>query len=139
MKKHDKERRKFLVGTAAGAAASVTLLPAAVAKAHDHQAAMDMPSAPQPAGTMAGMDDPHGAFFKDDDARTIAAFTERLMPGEPGKPGATDANVLNYIDLALSGAYAEQQDFYRRGLTQLDQHCVKSYGKPFRRLAAQQQ
>ncbi len=38
------------------------------------------------------------------------------MPGAPGKPGALDAGVLNYIDLALSGAYADLQDFYRRGL-----------------------
>ena len=47
----------------------------------------------------------------------MMAFTERLMPGAPGKGGATDACVLNYIDLALSGAYSDQQDFYRRGLT----------------------
>jgi hypothetical protein len=31
--------------------------------------------------------------------------------------------VLNYIDLALSGAYAGQQDFYRRGLAALDGYC----------------
>ena len=72
-------------------------------------------------------------------SRTITAFAERLMPGAPGKPGATDAGVLNYIDLALAGAYADQQDFYRRGLTQLDAHCTQAYGKPFRRLTAAQQ
>ena len=65
----------------------------------------------------------HGAFFNDDDAATVAAFAERLMPGAPGKPGARDAGVLNYIDLALAGAYADQQDFYRRGLAQLDAYC----------------
>ena len=58
----------------------------------------------------------HGAFLNDDDAATVAAFAERLMPGAPGKPGARDAGVLNYIDLALSGAYSDLQDFYRRGL-----------------------
>jgi gluconate 2-dehydrogenase gamma chain len=47
--------------------------------------------------------------------------------------------VLNYIDLALSGPYADEQDFYRRGLTQLDAHCVAAYGKPFRNLDANQQ
>ena len=49
------------------------------------------------------------------------------MPGAPGKPGARDAGVLNYIDLALSGAYAELQEFYRRGLAQLDAYCRKTY------------
>ena len=62
----------------------------------------------------------HGASLNVDESATIKAFTERLMPGAPGKPGAPDAGVLNYIDLALAGAYADQQDFYRRGLAQLD-------------------
>src|SRR6478672_4804615 len=76
----------------------------------------------------------HGAFLNDDDAVTVAAFAERLMPTAPGKPGARDAGVLNYIDLALSGAYAELQEFYRRGLSQLDAYCRKTYNEPFVRL-----
>jgi gluconate 2-dehydrogenase gamma chain len=47
--------------------------------------------------------------------------------------------VLNYIDLALAGAYSDQQYFYRQGLAQLDAHCTQAYGKPFRRLTAAQQ
>jgi gluconate 2-dehydrogenase gamma chain len=61
------------------------------------------------------------------------------MPGAPGKPGARDAGVLNYIDLALAGAYSDLQDFYRRGLTALDAHCRTTYGKPFAQLTAAQQ
>ena len=72
-------------------------------------------------------------------AATIMAFTERLMPSAPGKPGARDAGVLNYIDLALSGAYAGLQDFYRRGLAQLDAYCRKTYHEPFVRLGAARQ
>ena len=78
----------------------------------------------------------HGAFFNYEQAATIAAFTERLMPGAPGKPGASDAGVLNYIDLALSGAYADLQDFYRSGLAQLDAYCRKTYNEPFVQLDA---
>jgi gluconate 2-dehydrogenase gamma chain len=47
--------------------------------------------------------------------------------------------VLNYIDLALAGAYAELQDFYRRGLAQLDAFCRKTYNEPFRQLGAARQ
>src|SRR5437588_11667522 len=83
--------------------------------------------------------DRHGAFFNHDDAATIVAFTERLMPGAPGKPGARDAGVLNYIDLALSGAYADLQDFYRRGLATLDAYCRETYKKSFAQLDAAQQ
>ena len=143
MSKHDEGRRAFLVGTAfgAGAAATTVLVPEALAKDHkQHHAAADAPAAAQPtdaAVPIAGQH--HRAFFNDDDARTVTAFAERLMPGAPGKPGATDADVLNYIDLALAGAYADLQYFYRRGLAQLDDHCAQTYGKPFRRLAAAQQ
>jgi gluconate 2-dehydrogenase gamma chain len=143
MAKHDEGRRAFLVGTAigAGAAASVALVPEALAKDHpQHHAAADTP-APAPAAdhAMHAMSGSHGAFLNDDDTRTITALTERLMPGAPGAPGATDAGVTNYIDLALAGAYQDQQYFYRCGLAQLDAHCKQTYGKEFRRLTAQQQ
>jgi len=80
-----------------------------------------------------------GAFFNSEDAGTVAALAERLVPGAPGKPGARDADVTNYIDLAVSGAYADLQDFYRRGLASLDAHCRKTYKEPFRGLSAAQQ
>jgi gluconate 2-dehydrogenase gamma chain len=142
MSKHDEGRRAFLVGTAlgAGAAATTALVPEAFAKDRkQHHAAMDAPATDHADAGMAHMGGGHGAFLNDDDSRTVTAFTERLMPGAPGMPGATDAGVLNYIDLALAGAYSDQQDFYRRGLTQLDEHCTQTYGKPFRRLTAEQQ
>ena len=140
MTKHDERRRAFLVGTAvgAGAVAGATLIPEAFGKNRPQRhAAADAPAMDQSAAH--AMSGGHGAFFNDDDARTITAFTERLMPGAPGKPGATEAGVLNYIDLALAGAYADQQDFYRRGVAQLDAHCTKAYAKPFRSLTAEQQ
>jgi gluconate 2-dehydrogenase gamma chain len=80
-----------------------------------------------------------GAFFNREDAATVAAFAEVLMPGASGKPGARDAAVLNYIDLALAGAYSDLQEFYRRGLAQLDQYCRKTYRDAFARLNATQQ
>jgi gluconate 2-dehydrogenase gamma chain len=100
---------------------------------------MDAPAKDHAEHVMHDMSGGHGAFFNDDDSRTVTAFTERLMPGAPGMPGATDAGVLNYVDLALAGAYSDHQDFYRRGLAQLDAHCAQTYGKPFRRLTAEQQ
>jgi gluconate 2-dehydrogenase gamma chain len=136
MTKHDAARRAFLVRAAvgAGAVAGAGLVPGAHAQLDQHKQA-DTPAHSQqhPSGAE------HGAFFNHDDAGTIAAFAERLMPGAPDKPGASDAGVLNYIDLALSGAYADLQDFYRRGLAQLDAYCRKVYRGPFQRLSAAQQ
>src|SRR4029077_20412464 len=112
---------------------TVALVPDALAKSGQQVAAADAPAggmsgmAMDAATAMAPMSNAHGAFFNDDDSRTIKEFAERLMPGTPGNPGATDADVLNYIDLALAGAYNDQQDFYRRGLTQLDAHCMAAH------------
>ena len=115
----------------AGAAAGAGLIPPALAQnAEQHKEATA--SVEPPASG-------HGAFFNHDDAATMAAFAERLMPGAPGKPGAREAGVLNYIDLALAGAYADLQDFYRRGLAQLDRYCRHAYGEPFVRLSAARQ
>jgi gluconate 2-dehydrogenase gamma chain len=146
MTKHDEGRRAFLVGSAAGAAASVTLVPNALAQDQLRDAAK---TATKTVATSAAADTAandvtaaayrHGAFFNNDDAKTVAALAERIMPSAPGKPGAADAGVLNYIDIALSGAYSDQQDFYRRGLAQLDAHCAAAYGKPFRQIGATQQ
>ena len=141
MKKHDEGRRAFLVGAAvvgAGAAAGAALVPEANAESRQRTAAAKIVVAPVENHSHAASGG-HGAFFNDDDAATVTAFTERLWPAAPGKPGATEIGVLNYIDLALAGAYAEQQDFYRRGLTALDAYCRKSYQQPFVALNANQQ
>jgi gluconate 2-dehydrogenase gamma chain len=135
MTKHDAARRAFLVRAAAsaGAVAGAGLVPEAYAQNHEqHKEA----NAPAPQHSHGGG---QGAFFNHENAATIAAFTERLMPGAPDKPGASDTDVLNYIDLALAGAYADLQDFYRRGLAQLDAYCRKTYNEPFALLAAARQ
>ena len=136
MTKHDASRRQFLVRAAvgAGAAAGAGLVPDAIAQNHEQmEGGASAPGAQHPTGAE------HGAFFNHADAATIAAFTERLMPSAPGKPGARDADVLNYIDLALAGAYADLQDFYRRGLAQLEAHCRTTYKEPFVRLTPERQ
>jgi gluconate 2-dehydrogenase gamma chain len=157
MKEHDSSRREFLrrAAVGAGAVAGAGLAPSALAQKNDQdkkpktEAGDDVsghmqhsgPAAANqsgPAGMPATVTG-HGAFLNHNEAAAIAAFTERLMPGAPGKPGALDAEVVNYIDLALAGAYADLQDFYRRGLTQLDAYCRKNYNEPFTRLPTAQQ
>jgi hypothetical protein len=132
--KHDSTRRSFLVQAAvsAGAAAGSGLVPDIYAQtpAQPKQEAAEQPHANAVQ---------HGAFFNYEQAATMAAFTERLMPGAPGKPGASDAGVVNYIDLALAGAYADLQEFYRAGLAQLDAHCRKTYNESFVQLDASRQ
>jgi gluconate 2-dehydrogenase gamma chain len=136
MSKRRASRREFLARAAAGAGAvaGAGLTGEAAAGSQQHTPASAQAAA-QPRSEGQG----HGAFFNHDEAATIAAFTERLMPGAPGKSGARDAEVLNYIDLALAGAYADLQEFYRRGLAQLDAHCHRTYNESFVGLATAQQ
>jgi gluconate 2-dehydrogenase gamma chain len=137
MGKPDESRRAFLVGAAVGASAvaGTTMVTGALAQHRQHPKTTEAPDASHGHDSGEG----HGAFLNDDNAATVAAFAERLMPGAPGKPGARDAGVLNYIDLALAGAYSDQQDFYRRGLAALDAYCLKTFNQPFVKLSAAQQ
>jgi gluconate 2-dehydrogenase gamma chain len=142
MSKHDEARRAFLKGAAAGAGAiaGTNLLSPAVAKEKEHDRHKTAAAETgEPATHAHSGGEGHGAFFNDDDAQTVAALAERLMPGAPGMPGARDAGVLNYIDLALAGAYQDQQDFYRRGLAALDAYCRDTQKASFARLDAAKQ
>jgi gluconate 2-dehydrogenase gamma chain len=134
MTKHDESRRAFLVGAAAGAAAGAgAVATAALVSGSPAQAGADAVVQPLPEGAK------QGAFFNVTDAETVAAFAERIMPGAPGKPGAREANVLDYIDLALAGAYKDLQEFYRQGLAALESHTRKTYGESFARLSPERQ
>jgi len=140
---HDETRRRFLrqAAVGAGAVAGAGLVSDALAQATLQHERHTMPQH-APAGTdaMSHEGGEHrGAFFNADDAETVAAITERIMPDAPGKPGAREAGALNYIDLALAGAYSELQDFYRRGLASLDAYCRKAHSASFARLDAAKQ
>ncbi len=135
MAKTNEGRRNFLIGAAAGGvvAAGAAIVPD-TAQAQEHTETNN-------ADTQHGVEHENGlgAFFNAADAATVAAFAERIMPGTPDMPGASDANVLNYIDLALAGTYSDQKDFYRRGLDQLDAYCVTRFGSRFTALSPEQQ
>jgi gluconate 2-dehydrogenase gamma chain len=135
MSKHDEARRAFLVGAAvAGAAAGAAMAPEVYAKEERRRNRKNTPTAAPAPEHQHSASSGFGIFFSSNDAATVAALTERIMPGAPGKPGARDADVLNYIDLALAGAYADLQDFYRHGLAALDAFCAGAYRQPFAQL-----
>jgi gluconate 2-dehydrogenase gamma chain len=137
--KHDESRRAFLVGAVVGAGTVAGIGPVSDALAQRDEHRDTTTPAPDTSGQAHAHGAGHGAFLNDDDSVTVEAFAERLMPGAPGKPGARDAGVLNYIDLALAGAYSDLQDFYRRGLASLDAYCRKTYNEAFAKLDAVKQ
>ena len=100
MSTHDEARRSFLIGAVVGAGAAGFVSDAS----GQEKGQQNKPADVAPSSRTSSNGDERGAFFNAEDAQTVSAFAERLMPGAPGKPGAREAGVLNYIDLALAGA-----------------------------------
>lgn len=69
-------------------------------------------------------------FFTETEAKTIAAFAEQIIP-EDQDPGATKANVINFIDKQLVGPYIRFQEDYRKGIPSIENSSVRILRKPF--------
>lgn len=68
--------------------------------------------------------------FTENEAKTIIAFAEQIIPADQD-PGATDANVVNFIDKQLAGPYLRFLDVYRKGIPALEKSSQQLYQKPF--------
>jgi gluconate 2-dehydrogenase gamma chain len=106
-----------------GVIASLISLPAAAASAAAQEQAPKEPpalsAAPTPAqGTPpAGQSGPQPTltFFNDDQARTMSALLDRVIPHDDMGPGAVDAGVLVFLDRQLGGAWGAGAQFYKAG------------------------
>jgi gluconate 2-dehydrogenase gamma chain len=54
-------------------------------------------------------------FFTEAEARAVMAACERIFPGDESGPGATEANVVVYIDRQLAGPYGHDKYRYTKG------------------------
>jgi gluconate 2-dehydrogenase gamma chain len=101
-------------------------------------------------------------FFTPNEAATVEAIVERLIPADDLSVSGKDAGCADFIDRQLAGPYgtAEQlymlgpfrqgtheqgdqsdltpRERYRRGLSALDAHCRKTLQQPFVKLSGQQ-
>lgn len=69
-------------------------------------------------------------FLRTEEARTLAAICEQLIPADEN-PGAAWAGVVNYIDLQLCGPYRHWREAYREGIAELESACRKHYQRAF--------
>ena len=65
-------------------------------------------------------------FFTGQEARTISAIAERIIPRDSTGPGAIDAEVIIYIDRALAGYGRHLQRLYRLGTQAIDRMAAAS-------------
>jgi len=77
-------------------------------------------------------------FFTEAEANLVIGIAEQFIPADKD-PGATYANVVNFIDKQLVGPYTRFQDQYRTGLACFTQSCNALYGVPFFSLEWKQQ
>lgn len=77
-------------------------------------------------------------FFSIDEAQTLAAISDQIIPADQD-PGASWAGVVNYIDRQLCGPFQNLQDAYRSGLAAVNQSSQLAYGKKFIDLDSHQQ
>src|SRR5579864_5938114 len=89
-------------------------------------------------GVACSRNDSPWLFLTVDEARTLAAISDQIIPPDQD-PGASWAGVVDYIDRQLCGPYENLQATYRRGLAGVDQSSRTLYGKVFADLDARQQ
>src|SRR5258708_7108184 len=77
--------------------------------------------------------------FTPAEARTLSAILERFFPADESGPGATEIGVLDYLDRALGGPYAELRDLYRLGLFAIDRASGSRFHTDFAQASADQQ
>lgn len=54
-------------------------------------------------------------FFTESEAHIVIAASERILPKDESGPGATEANVVVYIDRQLAGPYGTDKYRYTKG------------------------
>ena len=77
-------------------------------------------------------------FLTNEEAKTLIAFAEQIIPADKD-PGATDANVINFIDKQLVNHYSRFQNDYRTGIHALEQSANTLHNKAFYELDAENQ
>jgi len=70
---------------------------------------------------------------------TLEAIVARLIPSDANGPGALEAGAARYIDRALGDAFANLRGVYAAGLAALNAYASQKEGRPFAKLAPEQQ
>lgn len=73
------------------------------------------------------------------EGRAMRAFAARIIPSEPGSPGAEEAGAAWFADKALAGPFEGMGEPVRGLLAQLDEQAQAAHGADFADLDAAQQ
>ena len=71
--------------------------------------------------------------FADNEASCLIALCEQIIPADQD-PGATDADVINFIDKQTHLRFPDDLPVFRQGIASLQTVCNAQYGKVFEQL-----
>jgi gluconate 2-dehydrogenase gamma chain len=66
-------------------------------------------------------------YLKDSDAQTLTALCDQIIPADDF-PSASQAGVLTFLDLQLTGPYRRHRKIYREGLKQANEVSRSRFG-----------
>lgn len=78
-------------------------------------------------------------FFTNKEAECVIALCEQIIPEDEEFGGATEAEVIYYIDRQLLGVFKDHASIYRENLVKLQAYCVNKFGKQFQDLSSNRQ
>ena len=76
-------------------------------------------------------DNPLFLFFNDKEVKTIVALCNQIIPADDDYGGATDAEVVYYIDRQLSSFFKYDSSLYRQSILKLQSFCLEKFNKIF--------
>jgi len=154
MKNDGFDRRSFLKGAVAGGAAAATVSLPKTAEAQQGAPSPASQSSPAPANTY--------AYLNPEEAAFVEALVDHMVPADQHTPKGTELGVNTYIDRALAGGWGKGDrlymqgpwkpgvpsqgyqlpltpaELYRTGIAAANAFCVKSHGKTFDKIGAEQ-
>src|SRR5215510_15111995 len=65
-------------------------------------------------------------FLSTEEAADVEAFSAQIIPSG-ATPGAREAGVVHFIDLAFAGFFAAQAEDFRKGLAEFRDACQKAH------------
>jgi hypothetical protein len=69
--------------------------------------------------------------FDREEAKTLDALCETIIPADSQSPGASAARVSEYIDLIVAEASQEVRDLWKQGIAATNELAANSYGRSF--------
>ena len=78
-------------------------------------------------------------YFDPEEAKTLDALCETIIPADGHSPGAKAAQLAEYLDIIIADAAPDTKELWRQGIAVANELAANSFGKPYADCPADQQ